>query len=138
MKKKSILLLLLFLFSNVLPCFANIDPILLDEPNENVFGCKNDIFIELMEKPAIGKNTSGRNAVNNYMYFKTKVLFLAEAKWPALDKDSFSLIYVNEEGKERTLSAGLRDYHVEQHEKWLEYLIRPTFFHFTLHHQSRF
>ncbi len=87
----------LFLLS-VLPCSADADPILLAEPNENVFGCKNDIFIELMEKAAIGKNTAGRNAVDNFLYIKTEILFLADEQWNGIDKNSFKLRHTAEDG----------------------------------------
>ncbi|GAP39686.1 hypothetical protein [Flexilinea flocculi] len=101
MKGKIILVILLVaLLVSVIPCLANVDPILLDEPNDNVFGCNNDIFIELMEKPTIGKSTSGRTAVENYLYFKTEILFLADRKWTGLDKKSFSIKNIDENGKE--------------------------------------
>lgn len=94
------LFMLVFTLIPAMPCFAEIDPILLAEPNENVFGCNNDIFIRIMEKATIGKNTSGRNAVDNYLFFKIKILFLANTTWPAIDKTSFSLKFVNENGVE--------------------------------------
>ena len=44
---KSILFLSIFLMVSI-PAFAQLktDPILLDEPNDKIFDCKNDIFIE--------------------------------------------------------------------------------------------
>lgn len=100
MKKVTIAFVVTLLFLLVLPAFADVDPILLDEPNENVFGCKNDIFIELMEKPVIGKNTSGRNAVDQFLYFKTEILFLLEKTWDGIDKNSFWVRYTAEDGSE--------------------------------------
>lgn len=82
----------------ILPCSADTDPILLTEPNENVFGCKNDIFIELMEKATIGKNTAGRNAVDNFLYMKTEILFLADEQWEGIDKNSFRVRHTTEDG----------------------------------------
>ena len=85
--------LFLFIFS----CSAQVDPILLNIPHENVFGC-NEIFIELMEKPVIGKNTGGRNAIDNFLYFKTEILFLEEKSWDGFDKNSFTVYHVEEDG----------------------------------------
>lgn len=100
MKKAAISIFIFFVLLLVFPCFADVDPILLDEPNENVFGCKNDIFIELMEKPVIGKSTSGRNAVDNYLYFKTEILFLASDTWDGIDKNSFWVKHTSEDETE--------------------------------------
>lgn len=97
--KRTLLMIIVsvLILLTVLPCGA-IDPILLDEPNENVFGCENDIFIELMEKASIGKNTAGRNAVDNFLYVKTEVLFLADETWNGIDKNSFKLRHTAEDG----------------------------------------
>ncbi len=100
MKRILFLLLCTVFLLTAIPCLAEIDPILLDEPNERVFGCNNDIFIELLENPAISNSTSGRIAANNYLYFKTKILFLVNTKWNALDKQSFSLKFIDEDGDE--------------------------------------
>ena len=100
MNKAAISIFIFFVLLLVFPCFADVDPILLDEPNENVFGCKNDIFIELMEKPVIGKSTSGRNAVDNYLYFKTEILFLASDTWDGIDKNSFWVKHTSEDETE--------------------------------------
>ena len=100
MKKAVISTFITLMFLIVVPCFADVDPILLDEPNENVFGCRDDIFIELMEKPVIGKSTSGRVAVDNFLYFKTEILFLANDKWDGIDKNSFWVKYSSEDGTE--------------------------------------
>lgn len=97
MKYAAFLSLLMVLLLTI-PVLADIDPILIDAPHENVFGCKNDIFIELMEKPSIGKSTSGRTAVDNYLYFKTEILFLANDKWDGIDKSSFAVRRVDEDG----------------------------------------
>ena len=62
MKKTAIsILIFALILLLVLPCLADVDPILLDVPNENVYGCKNDIFIELLEKPVIGKSAPGKD-----------------------------------------------------------------------------
>ena len=97
--KRTLLMIIVsvLILLTVLSCGAT-DPILLDEPNENVFGCENDIFIELMEKASIGKNTAGRNAVDNFLYVKTEVLFLADETWNGIDKNSFKLRHTAEDG----------------------------------------
>ena len=97
--KRTLLMIIVsvLILLTVLPCGAT-DPILLDEPKENVFGCENDIFIELMEKASIGKNTAGRNAVDNFLYVKTEVLFLADETWNGIDKNSFKLRHTAEDG----------------------------------------
>ena len=97
MKYAAFISLLMVLLLTI-PVLADIDPILIDAPHENVFGCRNDIFIELMEKPSIGKSTSGRTAVDNYLYFKTEILFLANYTWDGIDKNSFTVRRVDEEG----------------------------------------
>ena len=98
--KRTLLMIIIavLILLTALPCGADTDPILLDEPNENVFGCENDIFIELMEKASIGKNTAGRNAVDNFLYVKTEVLFLADETWNGIDKNSFKLRHTAEDG----------------------------------------
>ena len=102
MRKIIILLLLLVsLHSQAILCTADyVDPILLDEPNENVFDCKDDIFIELMEKATISGSTSGRTAEDKYLFFKSEILFLLDDKWNGLDKTSFSVKHVAEDGTE--------------------------------------
>ncbi len=81
-------------------CFAEADPILVSEPNENVFACGEDVYIELLDAPIIAKQAFGRTAEENYMSFKVRMLFLADVAWEAIDKNSFSLIYEDAEGKE--------------------------------------
>lgn len=91
-------ILLICLF--VIPCAADIDPILRDEPNEAVFECKNDIFIEVSEPAVIGKQTAQRTAEENFLYLTVKILYLAEEEMKGLDKASFSLKHVGENGEQ--------------------------------------
>ncbi len=106
MKRIHILLFALVLFlAAALPALAvtgATDPILFDEPNDAVFGCLNDIFIEIYEQPMIGKFTANRTADNNYLYLTVKILYLAETEMNGLDRSSFSLRHVSGDGSEQT------------------------------------
>lgn len=100
MKKSYIILsfLLAILFSVFCNASAQVDPILLDEPNENVFGCKNDIFIELTKAPTISKVASGRATSDFYILMQAEILFLIDVTWNGLDKSSFSLKWIDRDG----------------------------------------
>lgn len=102
-KTIKMLFFLLFLFVIVTPVFAQLklDPILLDEENENIYNCKNDIFIEVSSQTAIGKQFAGRTAEDQYLYMTVKILYLAEQKMEGLDRKSFNLFHLDEEGNER-------------------------------------
>ena len=101
MKKTSILLFILDgLLSAVIPCCAQIDPILINEPNPKVFDCKNDIFFEFLETPVIDRSTSGRTARGFFLMFKAEILFLAERGWDGIDKNSFSVKHTGKDGTE--------------------------------------
>ena len=96
------MLLLLVMYTFVLSCAAAdvIDPILLDEPNEKVFCCKNDIFIELLQKEIISKVASGRTAPEYFILFPAEVLFLVDDTWEGIDRTSFSLKHTDADGNE--------------------------------------
>ena len=96
---KILVCLMVFLMLAV-PAFAQqkIDPILLDEANEAIFECKNDIFIEVSTQAAIGKQTASRTAEDQYLYMTVKILYLAEEPMQGLDRTSFNLIHQTEEG----------------------------------------
>ena len=79
---------------------ADIDPILLNQPNDNVFGCKNDVFIELTSQPTIGKVASGRSTKNNFIVLQAEILFLIENTWNGLDKNSFAVKHTDSDGNE--------------------------------------
>ncbi len=102
--KKIILILFLTLsvFSFVPPCMAYnvVDPILIDEPNEKVFGCKNDIYIEILQKEIISKVASGRTATEYFILFPVEVLFLVNDTWEGIDRTSFSLKLTDKDGNE--------------------------------------
>ena len=100
--KKTFLMFFLILaaFPFALPCMAYdvVDPILLDEPNEKVFGCKNDIFIELLQKEMISKVASGRTASEYFILFPVEFLFLVDDTWAGVDRSSFSLKHTDPDG----------------------------------------
>ena len=100
MKKTFVIMILLTaVLMTVLPCAASdIDPILLNEPNENVFGCRNDIFIELVAQPMISKVASGRTASDYYILLQAEILFLVDGTWNGLDRGSFVVKRVDEKG----------------------------------------
>ena len=91
---------LIILMSAAAPCSAVIDPILLDEPNDAVFGCLNDIFIEFLTEPVLTTTFSGRRAAGNYLFFRMEMLFLANDMWEGIDKNSFSVKHTDKNGWE--------------------------------------
>ncbi len=97
MKYIYFLLTALLMFAAI-PCSANIDPILLDEPNDAVFSCKNDIFIEFMNDPVFLKTLGERRAEGNYLVFRIEMLFLIEARWSGIDRFGFSVEHVDGNG----------------------------------------
>ncbi len=98
---KTIVSFILFLIFTV-PAFAQqkMDPILLDEPNENIYSCKNDIFIEVLTPAAIGKQFASRTAENQYFYLTVNILYLAEKPMAGLDRSSFCLIHMDDNNDE--------------------------------------
>ena len=106
MKRIQILLFtLVLMLTAALPAMAvtgATDPILFDEPNDAVFGCLNDIFIEVSEQAMIGKQTANRTAEDNYLYLTVKILYLADTEMAGLDRTSFTLRHVGEDGSEQT------------------------------------
>lgn len=83
----------------LLPCLADdIDPILLNKPNDAVFGCRNDIFFEFLDDAVISNTIGGRLAEEYYLYFKAEILFLAEESWSGIDKSSFSVQHIAADG----------------------------------------
>lgn len=81
-------------------CAESIDPILLDEPSDIVFTCDDKIFIEVPSKAFIDHTTSGRVTSDYFFVFTAEVLFLDETIWNGMDKNSFTLKHVDEEGNE--------------------------------------
>lgn len=83
-----------------IPAMAQLktDPILLDEENEAIFECKNDIFIEVSTQASIGKQTANRTAEDQYLFLTVKILYLAKQPMQGLDRSSFSLVHINEDG----------------------------------------
>lgn len=74
------------------------DPILLDEANDAVFSCKNDIFIEVSQQAAIGKQTANRTAEDQYLFLTVKILYLADEPMQGLDRTCFSVQHTAEDG----------------------------------------
>lgn len=100
--KKQILFLILtaVLILTALPCgAADVDPILLADPNPNVFGCRNDIFIEMTRQPTLSKVASGRTAAGYFIVLRAEILFLAQEDWIGFDKSSFVMKHTDADGK---------------------------------------
>ena len=98
-KLRVVFLLIIFyiLFSHTV--FAEIDPILLDEPNEKVFPCGDWIFLELPEDAVISYSQYGRPAEFAFLSIKTEFLYLEQEGWNGLDKNSFILVHTDLDGK---------------------------------------
>ena len=96
----TILICLTFILLFTVPTFAQqkTDPILLDEPNDGIFDCKNDIFIEVSSQATLGKQTAGRTAEDQYLFMTVKILYLAEKPMQGLDRTSFTAIHTAEDG----------------------------------------
>ena len=84
-----------------------IDPILIDEPNEKVFQCGESLFIELPEPAKILNTLAERQANAYFLFFKTEVLFLEKDGWNGLDKSSFQMIHTDDEGNETVYPLNL-------------------------------
>ena len=97
-----LLLIGIILMTAAMPCSADIDPILLNKPNDAVFGCRNDIFIELLDNAVISNTIGGRVAEQYYLYLKAEILFLVEGSWDGLDKSSFSVLHTAADGSQET------------------------------------
>ncbi len=102
MKKRTLTIMLclfLFLFKVqagiAAPWFE--DPILFDMPSDKVYDCRNDIFIEIIEDPMIGRNISNRTAEDNFLYLTVRFLYLAEPEMAGFDKTSFTVRHISEE-----------------------------------------
>ena len=91
-------LTMILLFTTAASAQKKTDPILLDEPNEAVFDCKNDIFIEVSTQAAIGKQTAARTAEDQYLFMTVKLLYLAEQPMQGLDRASFTALHTAEDG----------------------------------------
>lgn len=94
------LLLGVLAFAAVFPCAADVDPILLDQPNSRVFECSEDLFFEVLTDPVIDSSTGGRLAENYFLFLKAEFLFLEETPWNGLDKNSFMLKHTAADGAE--------------------------------------
>ena len=103
MKKLPIVFIfILLVLAAVLPVSSQsaIDPILINKPHEKVFGCKNDIFLEITQKEIISKVASGRTAPDYFILFSVEVLYLREESWNGIDRSSFVLRHTDKDGKQ--------------------------------------
>ena len=100
MKKCYLILFLsaMILVSAITCAAEKVDPILLNEPNEAVFGCKNDIFIELTKPVSISKVASGRTAADYFIIIEAEILFLIDGRWNGIDRNSFTLKHTENDG----------------------------------------
>ena len=101
--KKSIIrifIFLIFLLISVFPAYAGIDPILVDEPNENVYQCGAWLFFEPLGPGVFQYNLYGQRADNFFFTLKAEVLFLEKYGWKGLDKNSFVLVHTGRDGEE--------------------------------------
>ncbi len=104
MKKVLIMLVILLVMSAVsLSCHAaDIDPILLDKPSDLVFECNENLFFEILVNPVIEYATGGRHAKDQFLFLTSEFLFLEEKSWKGLDKTSFELRHVKNDGSEES------------------------------------
>lgn len=102
MKKKTfIVLFILIIFAGLRAAFAaDIDPILLDKPSPYVLECSENLFFEVLTDPIIEYNTGGRKAKELFLFFNAEFLFLEDAPWSGLDKNSFELVHIRQDGEE--------------------------------------
>ena len=97
-KKSGFLLIVLIFFCCYLPCMAEIDPILVDEPHPSVFECSPNLFIEIPGEAFISYSLGDRAAENYFFFFKAEVLYLEEEIWNGIDKSSFLLKHTYADG----------------------------------------
>ena len=105
MKKLLFIILLSLLFCTV-PCAAQIskvDPILLNTPNPWVYECTDELVLELLVAPTIEFSTGGRQAKNYFFFFTVEFLYLQDQPWNGLDKSSFQLKHISEDGSTETI-----------------------------------
>ena len=102
MKRFSFLLLVIMICFSAVPAMADdyVDPILLDAPHPDVYGCENDIFIKLTSNPTIDKTASTRYTNNYFIEFKMEILYLLEESWNGMEKTSFSIKHTDPDGVE--------------------------------------
>lgn len=103
MKRISFLLLvILSLCFTAFPSAADdyVDPILVNAPHPDVYGCENNIFIKLTAIPTLGKTASTRYTANYFIELKAEILFLLEDPWDGIEKTSFTLKHTDADGKE--------------------------------------
>ena len=102
MKKSLITLLAIFMILTVfMTCSAvDIDPILLDKPSYLVHECNEDLFFEVLVDPVIDYMTCGRHAKDQFLIMTGEFLYLGEGTWHGLDKNSFELKHIRQDGTE--------------------------------------
>ncbi|MBR6090190.1 MAG: hypothetical protein IKP86_09675 [Anaerolineaceae bacterium] len=103
MKKVLLFFILIPLFSLVLPCFAEVDPILIKKPNPYVHECTEELVIETLGDPIIVDSTGNVIADNYFFVLKIEFLYLQDWPWDGLDKSSFLLRHVHNDGSEEII-----------------------------------
>ena len=93
-----ILMAVFLLFPGAVSAQRNLDPILVDQPSNFVFDCKNDIFIEISTQAVVGNVVAQRRAKNQFLAMTVKILYLAEKELDGLDKASFTLVHTEGDG----------------------------------------
>lgn len=102
MKRFLFILLTVFLMSpGIVSAQRNLDPILVDQPSNYVFDCKNDIFIEISTQAVVGNVVAQRVAKNQFLSMTVKILYLADKELNGLDKASFTLVHTEGDGSRK-------------------------------------
>ena len=96
----SLLLSLMFALTLSAAAQQYIDPILLDKPDPNVYQCGEDLFLEKLGEATIGRVLGGNMAKEQFFFFRAELLYLREAPWNGIAKESFVLKQITSDGKE--------------------------------------
>lgn len=99
MKKILFFFILIPLFMLVLPCFADVDPILIKKPNPWVYECTEELVIEMLVEPIIVDSTGNVIADDYFFVFTVEFLYLQDNPWNGIDKDSFLLKHETGDGR---------------------------------------
>lgn len=83
-------------------CYAEIDPILVDKPDPNVFECGENMFIEIPSSAYISYAADKSENADYYLFLHAKILYLEEKEWDGIDKSSF---IVRHQGKDGTAES---------------------------------
>lgn len=103
MKKVLLFFILIALFLTALPCFADVDPILIKRPNPGVYECTEELVIEMLVEPIIVYSTGNVIADNYFFVLTIEFLYLQDYPWNGLDKSSFLLRHQTIDGREEII-----------------------------------